>query len=624
VPTNNLVGFFPFNGNANDISGNGNNGDVLGCSSATDRFNNTNSALQFDGIDDGVELRANLLPSTNSSYTISFWYKLNTFSPNSNGYSIFDDRDDLTQNNKGRYFVNPNQSMTISNYQMSFNGPIATDTNELTTQWEHATCVYNSILQKIYFYKNGIKLDSMNCPPSWFELGNRNLQIGRSKTPIQFTPNSFFSSHFNGLIDDLGIWHRVLTDTEISQLFVTCQNNISGHIFLDYNGDLIYNNNNEPTWPYTKIILLNGCSGNDTVAFTMTNASGSYSFNNLSQGTYKIKVGNEGAPQGDIATQDCCITFNTCSPLNSSTCDIGYAIPNCSVHPLSSINCNNPPVILNLNTLGDFPCAQTPSEYSSLYHQPHCVDTFENSNFFKFIAGEGNYTINIDIFTCTGSGLEFGIFTNCGDPVTSSVFCNNITNGNVSISSSLLNPCQEYILWIDGINGSICSYYINVTGPFNNCSDDDSDGISNIFDNCPNHFNPLQEDTDNDEIGNICDNCPSISNPDQADCNNNGIGDLCDDPDQDCDGVYDGVDNCPAVYNPFQIDQNQNGIGDACEVFPKVGINTNDPKTELHLSNGALYIDNPEKGIVLKDYQGNCHIIKIINGLINVSPITCP
>lgn len=173
----------------------------------------------------------------------------------------------------------------------------------------------------------------------------------------------------------------------------------------------------------------------------------------------------------------------------------------------------------------------------------------------------------------------------------------------------------------DGV-GNVCDNCISVQNA--NQLDTDNDGLGNLCDNCPNHNNPLQEDTDNDGIGNTCDNCPNIANPNQVDCNNNGIGDLCDDPDQDCDGIYDGIDNCNTVYNPFQIDQNQNGIGDACEVFPKMGINTNDPKTEIHLSNGSLYIDNPEKGIILKDYQGLCHIIKIVNGLIIVSPITCP
>ena len=48
---NNLIAFFPFNGNANDESGNGNNGTVNGASLTTDRFGNSNSAYYFDGIE---------------------------------------------------------------------------------------------------------------------------------------------------------------------------------------------------------------------------------------------------------------------------------------------------------------------------------------------------------------------------------------------------------------------------------------------------------------------------------------------------------------------------------------------------------------------------------------------
>ena len=49
VPTNGLVGWWPFNGNANDESGNGNNGTVNGATLTTDRFGNANKAYSFDG-----------------------------------------------------------------------------------------------------------------------------------------------------------------------------------------------------------------------------------------------------------------------------------------------------------------------------------------------------------------------------------------------------------------------------------------------------------------------------------------------------------------------------------------------------------------------------------------------
>ena len=49
VPTNGLVGWWPFNGNANDESGNGNNGTVNGATLANDRFGNPSQALNLSG-----------------------------------------------------------------------------------------------------------------------------------------------------------------------------------------------------------------------------------------------------------------------------------------------------------------------------------------------------------------------------------------------------------------------------------------------------------------------------------------------------------------------------------------------------------------------------------------------
>lgn len=47
VPTSGLVGWWPFNGNANDESGNGNNGTVNGATLTQDRFGDANGAYSF-------------------------------------------------------------------------------------------------------------------------------------------------------------------------------------------------------------------------------------------------------------------------------------------------------------------------------------------------------------------------------------------------------------------------------------------------------------------------------------------------------------------------------------------------------------------------------------------------
>ena len=131
-------------------------------------------------------------------------------------------------------------------------------------------------------------------------------------------------------------------------------------------------------------------------------------------------------------------------------------------------------------------------------------------------------------------------------------------------------------------------------------------------------------DDDNDGLSNDCDNCPLVANTDQLDCNNNGVGDACEATDTDCDGIFDTVDNCPNLPNPFQTDLNNNGLGDACEDFPRIGFNNDNPLTEFHLSNGTLYLDNPEKGIILKNYQGQCFILKMNGSVLSTTQITCP
>ena len=72
VPTNGLVGYWGFNGNANDQSGNGNNGTVNGATLTTDRNGNANSAYSFDG-NDFIEIADN--PTLN--FTTQFSLPIN-------------------------------------------------------------------------------------------------------------------------------------------------------------------------------------------------------------------------------------------------------------------------------------------------------------------------------------------------------------------------------------------------------------------------------------------------------------------------------------------------------------------------------------------------------------------
>jgi hypothetical protein len=69
LPTKNLKLYLPFEGNANDASGNGNNGSVDGASLTAGKFG---QCYSFDGSDDYIDIPS---ISFGSTYTILYWAK---------------------------------------------------------------------------------------------------------------------------------------------------------------------------------------------------------------------------------------------------------------------------------------------------------------------------------------------------------------------------------------------------------------------------------------------------------------------------------------------------------------------------------------------------------------------
>jgi len=71
------------------------------------------------------------------------------------------------------------------------------------------------------------------------------------------------------------------------------------------------------------------------------------------------------------------------------------------------------------------------------------------------------------------------------------------------------------------------------------------------------------------------------------------------DSDQDQDGIPDYIDNCPNIYNPDQQDSNSNGIGDACDTTTtttsqSITTTTTTTEPERCPAKTAMGQDNPE------------------------------
>jgi hypothetical protein len=142
--------------------------------------------------------------------------------------------------------------------------------------------------------------------------------------------------------------------------------------------------------------------------------------------------------------------------------------------------------------------------------------------------------------------------------------------------------------------GSVLDYYTIIKGEDCLGADADRDGVCDDVDNCPDDYNPYQDDDDGDGQGDPCDpcphdpeddgegdghcadvdNCPDDANPNQEDDDGDGQGDICDacphdpDDDGDADGLCADVDNCPEDANPDQDDGDGDGVGDICDDCP--------------------------------------------------------
>ena len=72
---------YPFDGNASDMSGNGNHGIVYGATLETDRNGVVGKAYSFDGVDDKIKIPHSIL-NGNHELTVSFWFKMDSLTTN--------------------------------------------------------------------------------------------------------------------------------------------------------------------------------------------------------------------------------------------------------------------------------------------------------------------------------------------------------------------------------------------------------------------------------------------------------------------------------------------------------------------------------------------------------------
>ena len=218
--TNGLVAYYPFNGNANDASGLGSNGTNYGATATINRFGNPASAMAF-----GVENQSHIIaPETNLPHgtndrTFTFWIRMRPLPDAYSGQDIL---------KQGIMFYGQlppfpaEKAVVISSWPNSFEfdgfyGAYSFDPtlyNLFSNTWKHVAIVLIGGRQ-CAVYLDGNQIVLPGSPPTNFVF---NTQVG-SYLMIGSVGYYGTEGFLNGALDDLRIYNRAFSATEIHQLY---------------------------------------------------------------------------------------------------------------------------------------------------------------------------------------------------------------------------------------------------------------------------------------------------------------------------------------------------------------------------------------------------------------------
>lgn len=200
----NLAAYYQFNLNADDSSCHGNHGNVTGATLTRDRFGNAQSAYLFDGEDDGI-----MIPNSPSlgvanfqdGYTIGAWIKplettsfyYNIVSKGNNVFSIRLNRADVE---------------ACHHHSSGTSCKLIGEVN--THQWSHVAVTWDGSTGDWIGYLNGELEGSITNVSDLISTSEGDVAIGRDSRHDRW--------YFDGAIDDVRIYNRTLSETEIQKL----------------------------------------------------------------------------------------------------------------------------------------------------------------------------------------------------------------------------------------------------------------------------------------------------------------------------------------------------------------------------------------------------------------------
>lgn len=192
----------PFTGNANNASESDLSINVWGPTLTTDRHGNANSAYLFDGVDDFIEVEPNLTDLEFTNATFAAWIKSDASGHEDSGSNKIGGIIDRGSQWAHLRLIDDKPSFATNTPYQETGSSTAIARNE----WHFVVATYDGTDRKIYV--DGTLDTTETVGAGKLDWDNSVLIIGKE-----------VSGHFKGTIDDVRVYDKALTPSEISQLY---------------------------------------------------------------------------------------------------------------------------------------------------------------------------------------------------------------------------------------------------------------------------------------------------------------------------------------------------------------------------------------------------------------------